>query len=123
MEAFPSSFLGLMIAEPKLLGAQRSNRSDIFYARLAKEGDLARLVSDLLPGPRLACSFDAVTNHDDRAAVVCALTALCVAAGRYSAVGDQQGWIVLPPRDFIQSWAWSRLSENANKDNELVWEP
>ena len=123
VEAFPSAFLGLMIAEPKLLDAQRSNRSDVFYAHLAKAGDLARLVSCLLPGSHLACSFEAVTNHDDRAAVVCALTALCVAAGRYSAVGDHQGWIVLPPRDFIQSWAWSRLSENANKDDELVWEP
>jgi hypothetical protein len=31
VEAFPSSFFGLMIAEPQLFAAQRGNRSDIFY--------------------------------------------------------------------------------------------
>jgi hypothetical protein len=46
-----------------------------------------------------------VTNHDDRAALICALTALCVAAGDFTAVGDADGWIVPPPRRFVQDWA------------------
>ena len=49
VEAFPSSFLGLMITEPQLLDAQRVNRSDIFYMHLARTGALTRLISDLLP--------------------------------------------------------------------------
>ena len=121
-EAFPSSFLGLMIAEPHLFDAQRRNRSDIFYVHLARTGVLTRLVSDLLPNRRLVDIFEAVTNHDDRAAVVCALTSLCVAASRYSSVGDRQGWIILPPRDFIQPWAWSLLVENAETTREFVCE-
>jgi hypothetical protein len=69
------------------------------------------LISDLLPNRRLVDIFEAVTNHDDRAAVVCALTSLCVVAGRYSSVGDRQGWIILPPWNFIQPWAWSLSSK------------
>ena len=72
VEAFPSSFLGLMIAGPQLFDAQRGNRSDIFYVHLATTGVLTRLISDLLPNRRLVDIFEAVTNHDDRAAVVCA---------------------------------------------------
>ena len=122
VEAFPSSFLGLMIAGPQLFDAQRGNRSDIFYVHLARTGVLTRLISDLLPNRRLVDIFEAVTNHDDRAAVVCALTSLCVAASRYSSVGDRQGWIILPPRDYIQPWAWSLLVENAETASEFVCE-
>ena len=122
VEAFPSSFLGLMIAEPQLFDAQRGNRSDIFYVHLARTGVLTRLISDLLPNRRLVDIFEAVTNHDDRAAVICALTSLCVAASRYSSVGDRQGWIILPPRDYIQPWAWSLLVENAETAREFVCE-
>ena len=122
VEAFPSSFLGLMIAGPLLLDAQRGNRSDIFYVHLARAGVLTRLISDLLPNRRLVDIFEAVTNHDDRAAVICAVTSLCVAASRYSSVGDRQGWIILPPRDYIQPWAWSLLVENAETGREFVRE-
>ena len=122
VEAFPSSFLGLMITEPQLLDAQRVNRSDIFYMHLARTGALTRLISDLLPGRSLVDIFEAVTNHDDRAALVCAITSLCVASSRYSSVGDSQGWIILPPRDFIQPWAWQRLLDNADSPGEFVWE-
>jgi hypothetical protein len=109
VEAFPSAFLGLMIEDPKTLGTRRRDRSDVFYAHLAATGGLQAVLDRLLPGRRSA-DFAAVRNHDDRAAVVCALTALCVAAGDYTAVGDAgDGWIILPPRALIQSWAWEIL--------------
>ena len=41
-------------------------------------------------------------NHDQRAAFVCALAALCVTKGKYVAVGDtEDGHIILPP---IEVW-------------------
>jgi hypothetical protein len=64
-----------MIAEPHLLDAQRRDRSDIFYVHLARTDVLTRLISDLLPDRRLIDVFEAVTNHDDPATVVCALPA------------------------------------------------
>ncbi len=114
VEAFPSSFLGVLIEEPEHLSVNRASRSDNFYCYLARSGSLLKLVQRLLPGRGLATGFEIVTHHDERAAVVCALTALCVTAGDYTVVGDNEdGWIVLPPRSLIRPWAWNMLSENA----------
>jgi hypothetical protein len=121
VEAFPSSFLGLLIADPISLQARRRGRSDIFYSHLVECGGLISLLQYLLPNRSLQASLEAVTNHDDRAALVCALTALCVAAGDYTVVGDVvDGWIVLPPPSLIQSWGWSKLVENS-EGTGLEW--
>jgi hypothetical protein len=114
-EAFPSSFLGLMIADPRSIAVRRKNRSDLFYEHLEQAGTLARLTAHLLPG-RTATPFATVTNHDDRAALICALTALCVAADDYTAVGDAQGWIILPPAAFIATDAMADLVANAQNE-------
>ena len=45
--------------------------------------------------------------------LVCALTALCVAVDEYTAVGDEDGWIVLPPVSFVRDWAMEALKANA----------
>jgi len=105
LEAFPSSFLGLMMEDPKSLHTRRGNRSDVYYKHLAGTGQLDALIDRFLPNRKLAVAFQAVTNHDDRAALVCALTALCVVGGEFTAVGDKEGWIILPPRALIQDWA------------------
>jgi hypothetical protein len=112
VEAFPTSFLGVLIEKPSALSAQRGNRSDLFYVHLAQSGGLLNLLQYLLPGRVIR--FDTIKDHDERAALVCALTALCVAAGAYTAVGDDDGWIVLPPRSLIGPWAWTMLFTNAN---------
>lgn len=112
-EAFPSSFLGMLIEQPEMLNARRGDRSDTFFQHLATAGTLNKLVTHFLPGRSLVSHPSTVTNHDDRAALVCALTALCVAASDFVAVGDDDGWIILPPATFVQSWALSLLESNA----------
>jgi hypothetical protein len=92
-EAFPSSFLGLMIKDPASLEARRRNRSDTFFKYLAANGVLNRLLEHFLAGRKTNSPFEAVENHDERAALVCALTALSVAGGDFVAVGNGQGWI------------------------------
>jgi hypothetical protein len=116
VEAFPTAFLGVMLRDPSSLGATRRDRSDIFFSSLAETGSLRRLMTHLLPGRAPALSFDGVTNHDDRAALVSALTALCVAAGDFTAVGDADGWMILPPRLFTRSWARADLEANARDE-------
>ena len=114
VEAFPSSFLGLMIGDPAALAARRGDRSDTFYQHLAAQGGLGSLIGHCLPGRQLMADPASISNHDDRAAFVCALTALSVAAGDFVAVGDDiDGWIILPPRQFIQPAQWSLLAKNA----------
>jgi hypothetical protein len=96
VEAFPTSFMGVLIDEPGRVPAKRGNRSDVYFQHLATTGGFAALLDHLLPGRRVTTALGDVTNHDDRAALVCALTALAVAAGDFSQVGDDDGWIVLP---------------------------
>lgn len=105
VEAFPNSFLGLMLREPEALPVRRSNRSDLYFAQLAGDGPLDRLLGFLLPGRSPETRTEAVTNHDDRAALICALTALGVAAGEFVSVGDDEGRIVLPPATLLAPWA------------------
>ena len=110
VEAFPTSFLGLMITNPGELQIKPPARSDAYFEHLAESGGLDQLLSHLLPRRAALLSWSAVTNHDDRAALVCALTALAVAMADYTAVGDDDdGWIILPPRHLIAPWALGSL--------------
>jgi hypothetical protein len=117
VEAFPGAFLGLMLEEPATLGARRADRSDIFFQQNAASGVFDRLLTYLLPGRLASQAWAEVTDHDDRAALVCALTALCVACGDFTAVGDADGWIMLPPWLFIRPWAHAMLEANASEEN------
>jgi hypothetical protein len=107
-EAFPTGFLGVMLPNPE--PGLRCKRSDRYFVELAETGLLERLMRHHLPGRSLRQSFAAVTNHDERAALICALTALGVAGNDYVAVGDvADGWIILPPPAFIATWATELL--------------
>lgn len=112
VEAFPSSFLGLLIEDPAYVPVRRSDRSDRYFEHLVDSGGLTDLIARLLPGRSLNGRLADVTNHDDRAALICAVTALSVAAGEFTAVGDSQGWIILPPAWAIQSWGLRDLEAN-----------
>lgn len=112
-EAFPSAYLGMLIDAPETLGARRGNRSDVFFAHAAATDDLAAVLRHLLPGRVPATPFGSVLNHDDRAALICALTALGLAARDDAAVGDAQGWIILPPPALLRPWADAMLTASA----------
>ncbi len=119
-EAFPTSFLGVMIDRPESLSVPRSgSRSDRYFTYLAETGHLESFLADLLPDRTLKRSLGSIRNHDDRAAFVCALTALCFASEDFAAVGDDvDGWIILPPRRHFSKWAWDAVSLAARADNE-----
>jgi hypothetical protein len=112
VEAFPTGFLGVMLADPARVAARRNDRSDAFFRHLSTDGTLSRLASSCLPGRTVAQPWAGVTNHDDRAALVCGLAALCVAVGDYTAVGNRHGWIILPPACLVQPWARDDLMMN-----------
>ena len=117
VEAFPSSFLGVMLPDPNSVVTVRAKRSDIFYKTLAASGKLRALLEFLLPKRAVGNDLNLVTNHDDRAALICAITAIGVAAGKFCAVGDRRnGWIILPPPQFIEPWADKILNENGKLD-------
>lgn len=116
VEAFPSSYMGLLLADPLSVAVLRANRSDRYFDHLAQSGRIGALLSALLPGRTPSRSPKGVVNHDDRSALICAITALGVAAGDYCAVGDADGWIFLPPLRFIAPWAQALLRANEAPD-------
>jgi hypothetical protein len=122
-EAFPTSFLGTMLEDG--FHKPRRTRSDSYFERLTTDprGDrLAGLVMSLLGGRPLRRRLQDVLNHDDQAAIVCAITALCIAARRYTAIGDDNGYIILPPPVVagecgLQPWAMKVIRTNVATAN------
>jgi hypothetical protein len=54
--------------------------------------------------------FERATNHDERAALVCLLTAMFAAKGDAVIVGDDHGgWFWLPPMELWAGWAQDSL--------------
>ena len=116
VEAFPTTFLGVMLKHPASLNRPKNKqKSDIFFAHLAKNRSLDQFLKKLLGDRKWSENIDEIKNHDDRAAFVCALTALCVVAGNFTAVGDDRdGWIILPPQWAFANWAWKAICETAH---------
>ncbi len=120
VEAFPTTFLGVMLDHPDYLKQPKSKKkSDIFFADLVSNRSLDQFLKKFLGNRKWSQNIDEINNHDDRAAFVCALTALCVSAGNFTAVGDERdGWIILPPQWAFAEWAWEAISETARQTAE-----
>ena len=119
VEAFPTTFLGVMVTCPERLAG--GARSDRYFTRLdgyeRRDRTLAELTEYLVGAKEWKEPIHSLTNHDDRAAFVCAVTALCIACGEYTAVGDREdGWIVLPPKRAFQEWAWKAVLANRRRE-------
>lgn len=115
VEAFPNGVLGVSLDESVFRDCpQRNEKFDWLYERWLSQGTLARLQS-ILNWPREAFWEAAASNnqHDERAAIVCAMTAICVLRGSYVAVGEPNtGFFFLPPWAIWQPWARSALRAN-----------
>ena len=116
VEAFPTTFLGVLLKRPTSLQHSRNKqRSDIYFSHLSKHQYLDEFVEKILGDRKWSHNIGEIKNHDDRAAFVCALTALCVASGNFTAVGDDRdGWIILPPQWAFANWAWKAICETAH---------
>ena len=113
MEAFPNLFLGVLCAEDCYpVPARPRQWTDALYGGLRPR--LKELLEDLLPACAIRGDWE-IGDHDGIASFVCALSALCVAAGRYVAVGAHaDGFIVLPPHDAWGRDAWAERALRTN---------
>lgn len=130
VEAFPNTFLAALISETYLpnLNRDASDRYwEVVTQRIAEPNVVAgctrldSLFQYLLPNRQVA-DFAQYHDHEHRAGIICATTALCVAVGTHIAVGDDNdGDIMLPPRalwapgaDGALPWLEKVLRENVS---------
>ena len=103
VEAFPNLFLGSLCDErdyPDRPSRSRKWTDELFGIPevRARFFDLLRAV---LPSREVPSSAT-ITDHEEIAALTCAVTALCVASGHYTAVGAcEDGYVILPPASFM----------------------
>lgn len=116
VEAFPNAFIGVTLSEQTFGSTpERGAKFDWLYDRWC-EADVPGRLRELVAWDRE--TFWRATNnnnhHDERAALVCALTALCALRGTYVAVGEPSGgYFFLPP---WETWAeWARKAVNHNR--------
>jgi len=123
-EAFPNLFLGVLCDDRDYPDRPRKARqwTDELYELQGPTTSMRRRLTTLLralTGKRKIDGEWDIADHDERAALVCALTAVCLAAGRFVAAGSpKDGWIILPPLDHWgrdargERWAWRELQNN-----------
>jgi predicted nuclease with RNAse H fold len=115
VEAFPNAFLGVCISEARYSStAIRSEKTDWLYEVWIEDGVVQGL-RDALAWERPAFWQLVADNqhHDERAALVCAMTSMCVCRGSYVAVGEPNGgYFFLPPWELWAPWAKATLDAN-----------
>jgi len=128
IEAFPNAFLSVLSStsdfdrRPKL---SRGAKFDWVFEQCRQTNRISHVVNIIgLPGITEALPhIEGNANHDQRAALICLLTAACVAVGRYTAVGNQQGgYIFLPPWNAWALWAQEEIEiQRRRMDCLEVW--
>jgi predicted nuclease with RNAse H fold len=121
VEAFPNAFLGVCIDDlayrmmPKL---RRGRKFDWLYDEWCRSGLFREVASFLgLDDGVLAQACKLNSHHEQRAALICLLTAASVARGKFVAVGEPDGgYIFLPPFAFWAGWA----REEVERQRELI---
>lgn len=128
VEAFPNAYLGVCISDEayrEMPPLRRGQKFDWLFDRWVK-GGLFQQVAERIGLKHvvdLEDRFDRNRQHDERAALVCILTAAGVFNGRYAAVGDSQGgYFFLPPWQNWAAWARRELDlQRPREPNLEVW--
>lgn len=114
VEAFPNAFMGVLLPGgcfdrmPKL---RRGKKFEWLYDECLKRKKFNSVI-DVIGGatPSVLHHIKTNQNHDQKAALICLLTAAALAAGRYTAVGNPKGgYFFLPSWEVWAPWARQEL--------------
>lgn len=127
VEAFPNAFLGVCVADEQYRAMPRLKRGrkfDWLYDRWCETELFERLLDEL----RVVLPADLPTlckgnhDHEERAALICLLTAASVATNRYVAVGEPAGgYFFLPPLPIWADWALAEVDLQRSNTSIQVW--
>lgn len=128
IEAFPNAFMGVLLPGgcfdriPKL---RRGRKFEWLYDQCRKRNIFDSVINMIGPAtlPSVLQYIKSNQNHDQKAALICLLTAAAVAAGRYTAVGDPAGgYFFLPPWKAWAPWARQEVETQRRRlESVEVW--
>ncbi len=128
VEAFPNAFLGVSIHNahfdnmPRL---KRGKKFDWLYDQCRDVQAFSNIIEAIGSEEAWAIldTIQSNRDHEERAALVCLLTAASVATGQYTAVGNKQGgYFFLPPWDSWAEWARNELIKQKGRTGSIeVW--
>jgi hypothetical protein len=126
VEAFPNAFLGVLLADScfKEMGRlKRGKKFDWLYEQCREGGAFRSLVDSVGAGNVSAAKIEENEDHEERAALVCLLTAAAVAVGHYTAIGEERGgYFFLPPLALWAEWARREIELQRERDHTVeVW--
>ena len=128
VEAFPNAFLGVCVSEGQYASIsklKRGKKFDWLYGEWCRTGRFQSLTRELASVVPMAVDSLCESNkdHEERAALICLLTAASVAMGRYTAVGEPTGgYFFLPPWSLWAEWAQAELDKQRRADELIdVW--
>ena len=90
VEAFPTASLSVLLADDDFFPAGRK-KSDVYWEIAMGKGYMSSLLQYLLPHARLSERLEGLSDHDHRAAFICALAALGVAKDQIRCSGGSRG--------------------------------
>jgi hypothetical protein len=114
IEAFPNAFIGVLLPAEAFVDWSKAlgkAKSDWLFETAAELGILGKLLSTLdLASARTRKKFEDAKDHDERAALICLLTAMFAWSRDAVIVGDHLGgWFWLPPKSLWAPWASAAL--------------
>jgi hypothetical protein len=114
IEAFPNAFMGVLLPAESFAGWSKAlgkTKSDWLFETAAELGVFRKLSSKLdLAWARIRKNFEDAKDHDERAALICLLTAMLAWSRDAVIVGDHDGgWFWLPPKSLWDPWASAAL--------------
>jgi len=108
VEAFPNAFLAVLMSDEEFIAQpphDRGRRFDWLYKQM-KDRLRDKLAKELDLTDEIWQHVNITSNHDEKAALICLLTAALAAKGRATAIGDPKGgWFWLPHRSLWEQWA------------------
>lgn len=127
VEAFPNAFLGVMIPEPRYeaMPALRRGREkfDWLYDQWCENSGSGDLMAGLGFDNAFQRRCRDCRDREERAALVCLITAGAAFHGTYTAVGDPQGgYFFLPSLHFWADWAQDEIHKQRKRlDGLEIW--
>lgn len=114
VEAFPNTFLGVVLPDDAYVTTKKIKRGgkfDWLYDRWIERNLFPRITAAAQLPHEIALRCEAEKDHDIRAALVCLLTAAFAANGTAVPVGrEDDGYFFLPPMDLWAGWAKTSLA-------------